>query len=395
MISRKCRWSLQLIQSPPRVFFISAYSTFNQQRWYSLGRQRKVEQVWAMLSALGFQVIGLNIAPHHLDSINPSVVSLCHTSFVPLRFLQLAFASACFFLFSTDSNPSSIIWLYNTRVAESIVGIIGSFIRPRFRLVLQLEDLPSARQENHGLQGFIDLFTTRILARRAHHFFAVSPNVAESFSCLIRSKYHSIEVLPPALDPQYINLLHSRLEPFAKDDILVLYAGSFGQDKGVTDLIEAFVNLADPNVRLRLVGSAPKNLIEEYKYSPGIEFTGIVDNQRLFEIYRDADVVVNPHRRILNPAHVFPFKLIEIVASGALPLTTSVPGAEIFDLPSDCFFDTVNDLTQKLVNSREIWCTHKFHLKSVSAACRYRYSREFIQRHLSLSLLGTPTGCTS
>lgn len=382
------------MQSRPRVFYISAYSTFNDQRWYSLGRQRKVEQVWAMLSNLGFQVIGLNIAPHHLDSINSSVVSLCHTTFVPLRFLQLAYASARFF-FSTESDPSSIIWLYNTRAAESIVAIIGSFIRPRLRLVLQLEDLPSARQVNHGLQGFIDLYTTRFLARRAHHFFAVSPNVAESFSRLIRSKNHSIEVLPPALDPQYINLLHSRLEPFAKDDILVLYAGSFGHDKGVSDLIQAFVNIADPNVRLRLVGSAPKNLIEDYKSSPGIEFTGIVDNKRLFEIYRDADVVVNPHRRILNPAHVFPFKLIEIVASGALPLTTSVPGAEIFDLPPDCFFDTVNDLTQKLVNSREIWCTHNFHLKSVSASCRYRYSREFIERHLSLSLLGPPTGCTS
>lgn len=379
------------MQSRPRVFFITAYSTFNQQRWYSLGRQRKVEQVWAMLSALGFQVTGLNIAPHHLDSTNPSVVSLCHTTYVPLRFFQLAFASARFFLFSTESDPSSIIWLYNTRAAESIVAIIGSFFRPRLRLVLQLEDLPSARQENHGLRGFVDLFTTRCLARRANHFFAVSPNVAESFCRLIGSKSHSIEVLPPALDPQYINLLHSRPEPFARNNILVLYAGSFGYDKGVTDLIQAFVNLTDPNVRLRLVGSAPKNLIEEYKSNPGVEFAGIVDSERLFEIYRDADIVVNPHRRILNPAHVFPFKLIEIVASGALPLSTSVPGAEIFDLPPECFFDTVHDLTQKLVNAREIWRTHKIHLKSVSAACRYRFSREFIQHQLSQSLLGTMT----
>ena len=338
-----------------------------------------------MLSSIGFTIIGLNIAPHY-PCAPGSIHALCRSGFVPLRFLQLALFSFWFFLTGTPHHCTTILWLYNTRAAESLVAIMGLLLRPRLRLVLQLEDLPSARAENHGLAGHVDAITTSFLARRAYKIFAVSPNVAAAFQNLNPRIRTSITLLPPALDPLLEQKLRHRPRPFSGNIIQILYAGAYQPDKGVMDLIEAFNRLPSDRFRLLLVGSAPQPLIQEWKDHPSIVFRGVVSNSTLFDLYVAADVVVNPHRPILHAEHVFPFKLVEIVASGALPLTTSVPGSHSFALPSDCFFQGVDQLASKLMEAPRIWASHRIHLLQAASACRFRYSQETIQQQLHRAL---------
>ena len=338
-----------------------------------------------MLSSLGYTVLGLNIAPQH-SSTRPNIQGLCGSGFVPLRFLQLAWSSFWFFFTATPPQTAAILWLYNTRAAESLVAIMALALRPRLGLVLQLEDLPSARAENHGLAGRVDALTTAFLSRRADHIFAVSSTVAVAFHKLYPRHRSLITLLPPALDPLLEQALAQRSEPFIGCILEILYAGGYQPDKGVADLIDAFIRLPAHGFRLRLVGSAPQALIQQFKDHPAIVFTGMIPKNTLFALYAAADVVVNPHRPILHGDHVFPFKLVEIVASGALPLTTAVPGSDSFDLPSACFFQGVDELATKLMEAPRIWASHRLRLQHAAVACRARYSQEAIQKQLHVAL---------
>jgi glycosyltransferase involved in cell wall biosynthesis len=374
-----------------KIFYVAAFSQTSDHGWFSLGRMRKVSQVIFTLKDLAHQVHILNIAPFDVATLEAgdspvSLTRMCSTSFVPIRYLQL-FANTAFFVLglrSWDSN--SILWLYNTRSAESIVAFVALILRPQLRLVLQLEDLASAREANHGLRGAMDQFTTSCLSRRANKVFAVSEGVARSFSTATQLPYEAIEILPPALDPLFSVLATERREPFSTQQFTILYAGAFSIEKGVYDLIEVFQSLGEINAQLILAGSAPDGLSESFINHLRIHFTGVISNKELFNLYTSSDVVVNPHRKILNPNYVFPFKLVETVTSGALPLTTPVPGSETFGLPDDCFIENIQDLRVKLSNAPQLWLQHREALQTVATRCRERYSSETIKANIRSAL---------
>lgn len=375
-----------------KVFYVAAFADKTDEAWFCLGRMRKVQQVASALLALGHKPEFLNIAPLNVKSFTTCGASfpikrLCSVPFLPFRFLQLFYNSACFFSSTCSRHSNAVIWLYNTRLAESIVAFVALLIRPQLRLVLQLEDLPSARAANHGLRGRFDRLSTLWMSRRADHVFVVSDQVACAFSTLANVPYETITVLPPTLDLGFLQLVQVRNQPFSASSFKILYAGSFGPEKGVEDLIEAFLATRSANCKLILVGSAPYDLVQAHRFNTSIHFLGIVSNQELFQLYTSADVVVNPHRPILNPDHVFPFKLIETVASGALPLTTPVPGSEDLGLPAQCFFEDVEGLTMKLDNAPFLWQGNCTTIEFAAQASRIKYSfdaaKESIARGLS------------
>lgn len=374
-----------------KIFYVAAFADQADAAWFSLGRMRKVQQVASALISLEHKPEFLNIAPfcikaiHLFDTVWP-VVRLCTVSFLPLRFLQLSYNSALFFSIASSRSSNAVIWLYNTRLAESIVAFVALMIRPQLRLVLQLEDLPAARSANDGLRGRLDRWSTTWMSRRADCVFAVSEQVARAYSNLVTVPTENITVLPPTLDPLFLKLAQVRNQPFSSSCVQIFYAGSFSEEKGVGDLIEAFLAMRSLNCKLLLAGSAPETLIQAHRLNTSIHFLGIVSNQELFRLYTSVDVVVNPHRSILNPDHVFPFKLIETVASGALPLTTPVPGAEDLGLPLECFFHDVKGLTSKLDYASTLWKVTRRSIETASQFCRRRYSFENLKATVDRAL---------
>jgi glycosyltransferase involved in cell wall biosynthesis len=357
-----------------KILYVAAFAKPRDQLWFSLGRQRKIGLVLAMLADLGHTVLRLNIAPQKNVSPISETLALCSVQFPPLRFIQICITSIFLFLASARLKSSDIIWLYNSRFAESLVALVCLLLRTHCKLIIQLEDLPSARKQNHGISGYLDWLTTEFLCKRAHHIFAVSPNVAAALVRRNNLPSKSISLLPPVLDLCFEASFRNRPQPFSNRKLRILYAGSFQSEKGVLDLIHAFIDLDPQMFDLYLVGSCPQETISNYSAFANIVFTGIVDEQQLFNYYTSADIVVNPHRPILNSDYVFPFKLIETVASGALPLTTPVPGCEALNLPDVCFFTTVDDLSSKLKNSREIWNQYSGQLLESASTCLTTYS---------------------
>jgi glycosyltransferase involved in cell wall biosynthesis len=374
-----------------KIFYVAAFADQGDASWFSLGRMRKVQQVATALISLEHKPEFLNIAPLRIKSINLCgtvlpVKRLCTVSFLPLRFLQLFYNSARFFYSAYGQSSNAVVWLYNTRLAESIVAFVALLIRPQLSLVLQLEDLPSARSANDGLRGRLDRWCTAWMSRRADCVFAVSEQVARAYSFLVKVPTEAITNLPPTLDPLFLQLAQGRKQPFSSSSAQIFYAGSFSKEKGVDDLIEAFLAIRSPSCKLLLAGSAPESLVQAHRLNNSIHFLGIVSNLELFRLYTSVDVVVNPHKPILNPDHVFPFKLIETVASGALPLTTPVPGAEDLGLPAECFFHDAESLASKLNHAPDLWKSRRSTIESASQACRSKYSFDAAKESLARGL---------
>jgi glycosyltransferase involved in cell wall biosynthesis len=367
------------------IFYVAAFVDPGHPKWFSVGRHRKIEQVLSLLTDIGFTVYGLNIAPVESYHSYCSVIRLCHSSFAPIRFIELVLSSFSYFYSSLRPRGRSpiVLWIYNARTAESLVALTALLLFPSLKLVIQLEDLPFARKENHGLAGLIDLLAIILLSKRADYILSVSDTVYNSLATLTGANCASSHLLPPVLDPRFLSTVSSRLEPFSHDVITIFYAGSYLPEKGVDDLLAAFSSINNSNYKLVLAGSAPTTLTLRYKESDHILFTGFLDSSELFSLYSTADVIVNPHRPTSNSDHIFPHKLVELVASGALPLTTRYSGAESFYLPSECYFNDVTDLALKLQNVRLIWKRNQYQLMTISTACRQAYSAQSVRATLS------------
>jgi len=364
------------------VFIVAAYCSSHNSKWFSPGRQRKLDQVKSLLTSMGANCFELSIAPFNPEQRNIQAVSLCRDSWPPIRLIQLFFNALLLGRKIKSTDEHQWIWLYNTRMAEALVALALLLRKPSLKLFLQLEDLPAARQANAGLRGWLDGISTVLLSKRANGVSAVSPSVAEAFHHLTGFPSERIVLLPPLLDEAYQQKLAQRSSPFQNSYHTIVYAGGYTSEKGVDELLTAF-QLIDPNhYRLLLLGPIPNQLRAQLVGIHGIEVLGMVSNEKLFSAYSEADIVVNPHQVILNSDYIFPFKLVEILASGALPLTTAMPGLDVYNLPRECLFSDSQELAKKLITAPSIWRNHRVQIDKMTKHTRKFHSIELSQKLL-------------
>ncbi len=104
----------------------------------------------------------------------------------------------------------------------------------------------------------------------------------------------------------------NQLDPISRDDVrrrfeisedgfMLLYVGRIAREKNLTMLLKAFAEVLKrfPNARLVLVGGGPafnetKELARKLGVSNSLEFTGVLDRERIETIYNAADVFVFP-----------------------------------------------------------------------------------------------------
>ena len=318
----------------------------------------------------------LSIAPGSPTPEAPPYLPLCFHSRPFIRLAEIFLRS--FWLggkLSSEEQPQWL-WLYNTRFAEGLVAFALILRMPKLKLVLQLEDMPAARLANSGLRGWLDGISTFLLSRHAHSVFAVSIPVAQAFNRITRFPLGHISLLPPLLDDSYQDQLAKRTSPFSNSIYTIVYAGGYSSEKGVDDLICAFRQLRPKLYRLLLLGPIPDKLKASLTGIQDITILGMVPDRILFSSYVNADVIVNPHRPILNSGHIFPFKLIEIMASGSLPLSTAMPGLDSYGLPGECLFSGSTELAAKLSDAPAIWARNRSQLKDLATRVRQRHSVE-------------------
>ncbi len=117
------------------------------------------------------------------------------------------------------------------------------------------------------------------------------------------------------------------LEP--KEWYQVAYAGSIAELKGVGDLIRAIALLKDEGLNLRAsfagLGDIEgmKTLANSLGVGDHVDFRGIVGNELVFTMFRDADIVVVPSRTAYPEG--FPLTMFEALASRSPIVCTDHP----------------------------------------------------------------------
>jgi glycosyltransferase involved in cell wall biosynthesis len=239
---------------------------------------------------------------------------------------------------------------------------------------VELEDLPAARRENASWRGWLDWLSTLWLVRGAKLVTCVSPGAAATLQSRLAIDAKHLRLLPPLLQEGFLRAVEQREPPFRRRFIRVLYAGGYSAEKGVEDLLWAFQALPPSSHRLHLVGPVTSDIRTLARAMPHVYVHGCVTEGRLHSCYQQVDVVVNPHRAILNGSHVFPFKTIEQIACGALPLLSTSLGADQTGLPQACLFGCREDLLVALENSSQIWHVHHQSLTTLAANFRHSHA---------------------
>ena len=390
------------------IALIAPFCADSNSRWFSPGRQRKLSQVMAVLNTAGYRWQGLSTCPASTGTSTEQAAasdaslplqsghlkSLCHSDFWPLRLLDTLVHSLGIGRRWGHQQPMPVLWLYNTRISEALVALVllklQRHTNERPRVVLQLEDLPAARQANAGIRGAIDRWSTTTLARHASAALCVSEPVAQAFQAISGFPRSRIQLLPPLLDAAAQAVFNARSEPFQDETITIVYAGGYDIEKGVLDLLSAFQCLQSKRYRLLLFGPIPASLHAQLANQDRLELRGLVPLPELFTAYSQADVVVNPHRPIAHSSYIFPFKLVELLASGALPLSTPMPGLKAYGLPDDCLFQGPDQLTQRLQLAPQIWCQHRSSLQQLARQVRHQHSLEQAQQTIRQAIEALP-----
>ena len=314
-------------------------------KWYSPGRSAKLTQVDQLLCSFGYEITWLNTCPVHSRKLNNGVVQISSKHSSLLRLSDLFFGSRDIF----RSIKPDLVWIYNSRVSEAVVAARLSKFSANIKIIVELEDLPAARKENASWRGRLDLISTQWLIKHAAFVTCLSQSFADALINLVSVGQEKIKFFPPLLDEAYLSAVSKRRSaPCSSKRIRIMYAGGYSAEKGVDDLLWAFSRLPAALYSLHLFGPVPPRIVAWARSNPYAYIHGVVAKDRLYLSYQNADVVVNPHRPIQNSNFIFPFKIIEQLASGAIPLLSSHFATADVRVPPGLIFSGRHELYEKL-----------------------------------------------
>jgi glycosyltransferase involved in cell wall biosynthesis len=170
---------------------------------------------------------------------------------------------------------------------------------------------------------------------------------------LVLTKFHKTFLQDLSIDAEKIsvfpNYIQTKAKSSEKKENTVVYAGRVSQEKGVEELIEAFINTDNiNNVTLKIIGDGPKLAYLKKKYPhPLVNFLGVISNKEVLDHISSSLAVVTATKMFEGQ----PTLLCEASSLG-VPSIFPVSGGIGEFFPSDyCLsYDQFNygELTRKL-----------------------------------------------
>lgn len=340
-----------------------------------LGAAKKIQLITSLLHRLGFTV-------HHVDSSHPherftapvmaqstdieqTPVTLWRPFCVPSRKvgkLLNIYGSRSLFRHIANLKPD-LIWVYNSYAFEARLGLYLQRVTGA-RLIFELEDLPLSRGRGLNPKPFLD-----------QHYFQPLLKHADlvTFVNAVLLQRHRKDVKAGLLFPSILQQALVEQEPpvrFQHQQHRVGYFGGLDVDKGVGTLLE-LPPLLSQGWKLVVTGVGPltSDLNELARRFPQqVEFHGAVSHARVLELMSGCDAILNPHSSITGMHDgVFPFKVCEALACGALLISTPLPSIDIDLDGCVLFFDGT---AQGLANALEQAPSHHTRCQSSIAAVR-------------------------
>jgi len=169
-------------------------------------------------------------------------------------------------------------------------------------------------------------------------------------STYLKKKYEDFKAEKVFLIPISAKLNHNENKKVFNNPLMVVYAGSFADKDGVTDLIDGFNSFSNyyKEAKLILVGKSAQQLLykEKYKNRNNIVFKGFIPDNEYYSLLREADILCMCRTESDFANAGFPFKLGEYLATGNPVICTKVSDVEIYLTENDGYLIQPNSPRQ-------------------------------------------------
>lgn len=373
------------------IVVIVPYSPAGRSQTPHLGAARKIESIVGILGRFGMPVVLVNTA-HELETSAPVAVATVEIAGVELTeitpptypnrqrgklrnlFDMCKVADAVLALGKPD-----LVWLYNGYAMESRLGVELKR-RTGCHVIQEMEDWHFSRSRGLNPKPFIDWWFWRTAAKQASHVFAVNDALAGK----VKPSNPSVSLFPGIVADGVASIRETRTPFSSVEGILTLgYFGGLSAEKGA-DSVLALPGLLPENYRVVVTGSGPLQdafATAAAGSSGRLEFHGRVDDAALIALMTRCDVLLNPHSPIEQMANgVFPFKVIEAIASERLLVSTSLPSDGLEDVLQGVLFvgHGVEALRDGVVGARDWYAGHARDVAAGAYAANARFGKSAI-----------------
>lgn len=368
------------------IYIVAPYSFINRDNSEHLGAARKIETIFGIFSKLSKNIVLINSshdevsgAPLKIETIELNgttvfeVTPPCFFNRKLGKFINL-FQIKKIVDASLGLGVPTLLWLYNGYAFESLFAMA---FRKKIScpVVFEFEDWHFSRARTFNPKPYVDYLTWRKAMPVIDVSYVVNAELARKVA-----HYSKPTNLLPGIVPASLASIALNNSPFAGEKSLVKigFFGGLSSEKGVDSLLE-LVSRLPTGFQLIVSGSGllDKALQEKAeRFHNQLVFHGRVSDERLYELIAQCDVIVNPHRPIAAMNNgVFPFKVIEAIASGRMLISTAVPDEGLVDLLEGVLFydGSVNELFDSIMEAPAYYKKHKEIIRVCAIAANDRF----------------------
>ncbi|MEI8210430.1 MAG: glycosyltransferase, partial [Methylococcales bacterium] len=308
----------------------------------NLGASRKLETIFSILFKLDTNLVLVNSAHNEVmvTALSTQKVTIAGIELIEItlptynnrvrgKFKNLFAINQVLNEIKKIGQPD-FIWLYNGYAFEMLFALKAKKTL-KVPMILEFEDWHFSRGRGLNPKPTIDYFFWRLAASTMAGAFVVNKLLANKMQGLAAN----VELLP-GIVPQVLADIASHSPAFktATATVNIGFFSGLNAEKGADIVLQLAQQLPEGYV-LHVTGTGA--LGQDFEQAATalkgkLCYYGRVDDKTLYQIIAKCDVMLNPHTSIEHMNNgVFPFKVIEAVASGRLLISTPVPSEGLND----------------------------------------------------------------
>ena len=264
-----------------------------------------------------------------------------------------------------------VVWCYNGYAFEMSVA---KYLNEKYktRNIIEFEDWHFARGRGTNIKPFIDWYYWRRAKINFVFGYAVNNFLEEKLKI-----FNMPVMLLPGVVSIELSLTAKEFPPFKQENLTIGYFGGLSKEKGA-EIILKLINLTNDKIKFIVTGNGELELEftkMAHRMPSKLTFLGMVSEEKLIEAISKVDIIINAHN--VNRG-VFPFKVIEALASARLLISTELPmkGYESFVDAIQFYSSDENELVRLINNSAEIYREKKENIRSIAELVCNMYSED-------------------